>query len=88
MSRPLGRKAFKGRGALLNPAGRFERRNLEEVHDGWYVEEQPDTIATTVEPDRARGIITTNRWWKAGSFSWTSEASRPSDGSVESSRPC
>lgn len=60
MSRPLGRKAFKGRGALLNPAGRFERRGLEEVHDGWYVEEQPDTIATTVEPDRARGIITTN----------------------------
>jgi DNA repair photolyase len=56
----MGRKAFKGRGALLNPAGRFERRDLEEVHDGWYVEEQPDTIATTVEPDRARGIITTN----------------------------
>ncbi len=60
MSRPLGRKVFKGRGALLNPVGRFERRVLEEVHDGWYVEEQPDTIATTVEPDRARGIITTN----------------------------
>jgi DNA repair photolyase len=60
MSRPLGRKAFKGRGVLLNPAGRFERQSLEEVHDGWYVEEQPDTIATTVEPDRARGIITTN----------------------------
>jgi DNA repair photolyase len=60
MSRPLGRKAFKGRGALLNPGGRFERRNIEEVHDGWYVEEQPDTIATTVEPDRARSIITTN----------------------------
>jgi DNA repair photolyase len=56
----MGRKAFKGRGVLLNPAGRFERRALEEVHDGWYVEEQPDTIATTVEPDRARGIITTN----------------------------
>jgi DNA repair photolyase len=60
MSGPLGRKAFKGRGVLLNPAGRFERRNVEEIHDGWYVEEQPDTIATTVEPDRARGIITTN----------------------------
>lgn len=60
MSRPSGRTAFKGRGALSNPAGRFERRDLEEVHDGWYVEEQPDTIATTVEPDRARGIITTN----------------------------
>jgi DNA repair photolyase len=51
---------LQGRGALSNPAGRFERQSLEEVHDGWYVEEQPDTIATTVEPDRARGIITIN----------------------------
>jgi DNA repair photolyase len=56
----MGRKPYRGRGALSNPAGRFERQSLEEVHDGWYVEEQPDTIATTVEPDRARGIITTN----------------------------
>ena len=56
----MGRKAYSGRGALSNPAGRFERSSLEEVHDGWYVEEQPGTIATTVEPDRARGIITTN----------------------------
>jgi DNA repair photolyase len=56
----MGRKAFKGRGALSNPAGRFEHRNLEEVDDGWYVEEQPDSIATTVEPDRAKGIITKN----------------------------
>ena len=56
----MGRKPFLGRGALSNPAGRFERQSLEEVHDGWYVEEQLDTIATTVEPDRARSIITTN----------------------------
>jgi DNA repair photolyase len=56
----MGRKPYLGRGALSNPAGRFERHSLEEVHDGWYVEEQPDTVATTVEPDRARGIITTN----------------------------
>ena len=55
-----GRKGFKGRGALSNPVGRFERQNLEAVDDGWYVEEQPDSIATTVEPDRAKGIITTN----------------------------
>jgi DNA repair photolyase len=60
MSRPIGRKPLKGRGALSNPAGRFERQDLEEVHDGWYEEEQPDTIATTLEPDRARSIITTN----------------------------
>ena len=56
----IGRKSFKGRGALTNPAGRFERQDLEEVHDGWYEEEQPDTVATTVEPDRARSIISRN----------------------------
>lgn len=56
----MGRKAFKGRGALSNPAGRFEHQSLEAVDDGWYVEEQPDSIVTTLEPDRARGIITTN----------------------------
>ncbi len=56
-----GRKVLRGRGALSNPPGRFERQEVEEVHDGWYEEDQPDTIATTVEPDRARGIITTNK---------------------------
>ncbi|MDB6091567.1 MAG: radical protein [Gammaproteobacteria bacterium] len=56
----IGRKAFKGRGALSNPAGRFERQELEAVDDGWYVEEQPDSIATTLEPDRARAIISKN----------------------------
>ena len=62
MSRSIpGRKALRGRGTLSNPPGRFERRDVEEVHDGWYEEDQADTIATTVEPDRARGIITTNK---------------------------
>ena len=56
----VGRKAFKGRGALSNPAGRFERQALEEVDDGWYVEEQQGSIATTLEPDRARAIISRN----------------------------
>jgi len=56
----LGKKAFKGRGALSNPPGRFEQTGVEAFDDGWYVEEQPDTIATTVEPDRAKGVITTN----------------------------
>src|SRR5579864_8781570 len=56
----IGRKAFKGRGALTNPAGRFESQSLEEVHDGWYEDEQPDKVATTLEPDRARSIISRN----------------------------
>jgi len=56
----IGRKLLKGRGALSNPAGRFERRDLEHVDDGWYSEEQPESIATTVEPDRARHVISRN----------------------------
>ena len=55
-----GRRPLKGRGALSNPKGRFEPTGIEAVDDGWYVEEQPDTIATTLEPDRAKGIISTN----------------------------
>jgi DNA repair photolyase len=56
----LGRNEFKGRGALSNPAGRFEHQNLEAVSDGWYEEEQPDRIATSIQPDTARAIITRN----------------------------
>jgi DNA repair photolyase len=56
----LGKKAFKGRGALSNPAGRFERTGIEAFDDGWYVEEGPESVATTLEPDRANGVISTN----------------------------
>ncbi|HEY3785649.1 MAG TPA: PA0069 family radical SAM protein [Steroidobacteraceae bacterium] len=54
------RRPLKGRGALSNPAGRFESAAVEAVDDGWYMEEQPDSIATSLQPDRARGIISTN----------------------------
>ncbi len=61
MSRkPLGPKVLKGRGALSNPVGRFERASLEAVFDGWYTEAEPASVPTTLEPDKARGIITTN----------------------------
>ncbi|HTC71965.1 MAG TPA: hypothetical protein VK655_03705, partial [Solirubrobacteraceae bacterium] len=56
-SRP---RALKGRGALSNPPGRFESRAIDAVDDGWYLEEEPGSIATTLEPDKARGVITTN----------------------------
>jgi DNA repair photolyase len=58
--KPPGPKALKGRGALSNPVGRFERANLESVYDGWYTEAEPESVPTTLEPDKARGIITTN----------------------------
>src|SRR5690242_19275852 len=49
-----------GRGALSNPAGCFDRAEIEAVDDGWYQEEAPDSTVTCVEPDRARSIITSN----------------------------
>lgn len=52
--------AFKGRGALSNPPGRFDRQSTEAVDDGWYAEETPASIATSVEPDHARSIINSN----------------------------
>ena len=56
----LGRQSFTGRGALSNPPGRFEKQRIEAADDGWYLEESPDSIATTLEPDRAKSVITTN----------------------------
>jgi len=56
-SRP---RALKGRGALSNPPGRFDAQQLTAVEDGWYMEEEADSIPTTLEPDKARGVITTN----------------------------
>ena len=56
----LGRQSFKGRGALSNPPGRFDLTRLETVDDGWYVEESPESIATTLAPERAREILCTN----------------------------
>jgi DNA repair photolyase len=56
----IGRQNFKGRGALSNPPGRFDLRQLSPVDDGWYLEDQPESIATTLEPEKAREIITTN----------------------------
>ena len=56
----IGRQSFTGRGALSNPPGRFDKQQLEQVDDGWYEEEVSASIPTTLEPDRAREVITTN----------------------------
>jgi DNA repair photolyase len=58
--KPSSGKGFKGRGALSNPPGRFDRVSAEAFDDGWYLEQEPDSIATTVEPDRAKTLITRN----------------------------
>ena len=53
----IGRQSFVSRGALSNPAGRFDRHQLAEVDDGWYQDEVPESIPTTLEPDRARQAL-------------------------------
>ncbi len=56
----IGRQELKGRGALSNPQGRFDRTGIEAVDDGWFQEEAPESVATSLQADRARGVITTN----------------------------
>jgi DNA repair photolyase len=56
----LGRHSFTGRGALSNPPGRFDKQLIEPVDDGWYLEEEPASLETILEPDRATSVITTN----------------------------
>jgi DNA repair photolyase len=56
----IGHQQFKGRGAISNPAVRFEATTLEPTHDGWYEDEIVEHLTETVLPDRARSVITTN----------------------------
>ena len=56
----LGKTPLKGRGSLSNPAGRFDRTGIEAVDDGWVQEEAPESVATSVQADRAKGVISTN----------------------------
>jgi DNA repair photolyase len=51
---------MKGRAARSNPAGRFARTLVEDFDDGWYREATPDSIATRVEPEAARTVISRN----------------------------
>jgi DNA repair photolyase len=51
---------LKGRGATINPAGRFARTTHETVDDGWHQEAVPDSIATEVRADSARTMISRN----------------------------
>jgi len=54
--------AHKGRGATLNPEGRFESVQREVFDDGWGLPE-PEAQGrpqTTVTPERAKSIITRN----------------------------
>lgn len=55
------KKELKGRGALSNPANRFDTRTSTTVDDGWWQEDTPNTIATVSMEILSRTIISTNR---------------------------
>ena len=58
------KRVVKGRGAISNPAGRFERTPSAAVADGWdLVEDEAFAVPdprTTFTPDQTRDIIATN----------------------------
>ena len=53
--------AFKGRGALSQPPGRFDKLTQILEQDGWYEEEPPEKRETVVLPEHARTIISRNQ---------------------------
>jgi len=61
---PTRPKAAKGRGAVTNPAGRFEALAREAADDGWAGDDDPDfappPLRTTVTADASRSVITRN----------------------------
>src|SRR3954470_22995565 len=53
--------SIKGRGALSNPPGRFDKLTQTLEGDGWYEEEAaPNKLETVVMPEPARSIISRN----------------------------
>jgi len=50
-----------GRGAGLNPKGRFEEKFTTAFDDGWVQEEPPAAFKTTVVLEKPRRIITSNQ---------------------------
>jgi DNA repair photolyase len=55
-------EAAKGRGATINPEGRFEKWSRDAADDGWFQEppEEPSRPKTVIAIERAKSIITRN----------------------------
>jgi DNA repair photolyase len=54
------RDQARGRGALSNATGRFEKQYAEPFDDGWEKDEKPETIQTETIVERPKTIITWN----------------------------
>ncbi len=53
-------RLYQGRGALSNPTPRFDVQQRVAVDDGWYLEEEPGHIETTLQSEHAKSVISTN----------------------------
>ena len=55
-------EAAKGRGATINPEGRFEKWSRDAADDGWFQEpgEEPSRPKTVISIERAKSIIAHN----------------------------
>jgi DNA repair photolyase len=61
MSRADRHTVRTGRGAVSNPAGRFEKTRIEATDDGWGILEEPlPALETVVQAEAARRIIARN----------------------------
>ncbi len=60
METPLPEPRRKGRGAVGNPAGRYEPTQRHAVDDGWWREDDLPPLATTVTDERARTALAWN----------------------------
>jgi DNA repair photolyase len=61
MTSPTRPATRTGRGAVSNPAGRFESTRSEAVDDGWgSLDEELPPLPTIVQPEPARSIISRN----------------------------
>jgi DNA repair photolyase len=56
----VGSEMRRGRGAVTNRSGRYERNSRESFDDGWEREEEDETFRTEVTVEKARTIITRN----------------------------
>ena len=50
----------RGRGAISNSSGRYEKLSRTTLHDGWDVAPEPQPLKTDVTLERAKSIITRN----------------------------
>lgn len=56
----IGEERRRGRGTLSNASGRYESQSREALDDGWGSLDELPELATTVQEEKARRIITRN----------------------------